>query len=63
MKHHIMLSLGILMLLVFSYRGALALIEPGLGVSEAYLAGGLVLSGWLIKGGITEWRYARRQRR
>ena len=62
MKHHFMISLGLLLLLVFSYRGALALIEPGIGFSEAYLAGGLILSGWLIKGGIAEWRFARRER-
>ena len=61
-KHHIMIALGVLLLLVFSYRGALALLEPGIGGKEAYLAGGLILSGWLIIGGIAEWRHTNRNR-
>ncbi|MDX1293287.1 MAG: hypothetical protein R3265_10785 [Hyphomonas sp.] len=60
MKHHIMISLGILMGLVFAFRAASAILEPGLGFREAYLLGGLVLSGWLIMGGIAEWRHARK---
>lgn len=63
MKHHAMISLGLLLALVFSYRGALALLEPGLGVQEAYLAGGLILSAWLIKGGLAEWKFARQNRK
>lgn len=47
-------------MLVFSYRGALALLEPGLGFKELYLAGGLFLAGWLILGGIAEWRHTRK---
>ena len=57
-----MISLGVLLLLVFLYREALAIIEPGIGISKAYLAGGLILSAWLTKGGIAEWRFARRER-
>lgn len=60
MKHHIMISLGILMGLIFAFRAAVAILEPGLGFREAYLLGGLVLSGWLILGGIAEWRHARK---
>lgn len=63
MKHHIMISLGILMGVVFAFRAAFAILEPGLGVRDAYLLGGLILSGWLIMGGIAEWRHARNSRK
>ncbi|MEL7446944.1 MAG: hypothetical protein AAGK02_14230 [Pseudomonadota bacterium] len=56
MKHHIMIALGLLLLVIFAYRGALALAAPGLGVLEAYIAGGLVLGGWLIRAGLAERR-------
>ncbi len=62
MKHHIMIALGILLGLIFAMRAAFALLEPGLGFREAYLLGGLVLSGWLIIGGLAEWRHARAMR-
>lgn len=58
MKAHVMLSLGLLLAVIFAYRSVLAFAEPGLGAQEAYLAGGLVLSGWLIRGGFAEWRHA-----
>ena len=61
MKKHVMLALGFLMCVIYGFRMALALLEPGLGITEAYLAGGLLLSGWLIKGGLAEWRFARMQ--
>ena len=48
MKHHIMLALGILLGLVFAVRLAVAILQPGLGFREVYLAGGLVLSAWLM---------------
>lgn len=63
MKHHIMISLGILMGVTFAFRAASAILEPGLGVREAYLLGGLILSGWLITGGIAEWRHASKSRK
>ncbi|KCZ52661.1 hypothetical protein HY3_11390 [Hyphomonas pacifica] len=59
LKHHIMIALGILMGLVFAFRAAVAILEPGFGFREIYLLGGLVLSGWLIIGGLAEWRHAR----
>lgn len=62
MKHHIMISLGLLMTLIFAFQGASALLEPGLGLREAYIAGGLILAGWLIFGGIAEMKQARRDR-
>lgn len=55
-----MIALGLLMAILFSYRGAQALLEPGLGFSELYCAGGLVLAGWLIFSGVQEWRAGRR---
>ena len=61
-KHHIMISLGILLGLVFAFRAATAILEPGFGFREVYLLGGLVLSGWLIMGGLAEWRHARKTR-
>ncbi len=59
MKHHIMIALGLLLAMVFSYRLALAIIAPGLGLSEIYLFGGLLLAGWLLKGGLSERKYRR----
>ena len=61
MKHHIMIALGLLMAIVFGYRMANAILEPGLGLLEIYLAGGLVLAAWLIFGGLKERRAARTQ--
>ena len=62
MKHHIMIALGLVLGLSFALRLARAVLTPGLGMSEAYLAGGLVLSVWLIIGGLAEWRHVRAQR-
>jgi threonine/homoserine/homoserine lactone efflux protein len=56
MKHHIMIALGILMALLFAFRMANALIEPGLGFRELYLAGGLLIAGYLMYSGWREWR-------
>lgn len=58
MKHHIMIAFGLLMAVVYSYRMANALLAPGLGVSELYLAGGLVIAAWLIFAGLKERRRA-----
>lgn len=57
-----MIALGLLMLIIFGIQGFLALGEPGLGFREAYVVGGFVLGGWLIKGGLSEWRHARNSR-
>ena len=61
MKPHIMISLGLLMLMIFGVRLYLALASPGIGIDEAYAAGGLILAGWLIRGGISELKHARRR--
>ena len=55
-----MIALGLLMAILFSWRGAQALLAPGFGVAEIYNAGGLVLAGWLLYSGISEWRAERR---
>ncbi len=62
MKHHIMISLGLLMALIFAYQGAQALLTPGFGGREIYVAGGLVLAGWLIFSGLAAWKEARKDR-
>jgi hypothetical protein len=49
------------MCVVFAYRGAVALLAPGLGFEEAYIAGGLLIAGWLIRSGLVEWRTARKR--
>lgn len=59
MKHHIMIALGILMAALFSVRLANALIVPGIGISELYLAGGLVIAAGLLFFGLKERRDAR----
>lgn len=61
MKHHIMIALGLLMTFIFGFRMAGAIVEPGFGFRELYLAGGLVLAAWLILAGLKERRYARAQ--
>lgn len=61
MKHHIMIALGLLMTFIFGFRMANALIDPGLGFRELYLAGGLFLAAWLILAGLKERRFARAQ--
>lgn len=63
MKHHLMIALGLLMAVVFSFRLANALMAPGLGISELYLAGGLVIAGLLVFFGLRDRRHARDQRR
>lgn len=59
MKHHLMIALGLLMAAVFSYRLANALLAPGWGISELYLAGGVGIAAALIFFGLK----ARRQTR
>ncbi|MEL7111252.1 MAG: hypothetical protein AAGJ68_15255 [Pseudomonadota bacterium] len=59
MKHHIMISLGLLMAVVFSFRLAHALLQPGWGFSELYLFGGIVIAAILIFAGLQEHRQAR----
>lgn len=59
MKHHIMIAVGILMAAVFGFRMANALVTPGLGMSELYLLGGLLIAVWLIFEGLKERRHAR----
>lgn len=61
MKHHIMIALGLLMTVIFGYRMADAILTPGLGGLELYLAGGLILAGWLIFAGLKERRFARNE--
>ena len=57
-----MITLGLVLGLTFALRLARAILTPGLGTSEAYLAGGMVLSVWLIIGGLAEWREVRANR-
>ena len=59
LKHHIMISLGVLMGAIFSLRMANALITPGIGILEGYLAGGLVIAAALIFSGLKARRHAR----
>ena len=61
MKHHIMISLGLLMAAIFSFRLAHALLAPGIGVLELYLFGGIVIAAALIFFGLKERRHVRAQ--
>lgn len=63
MKHHLMIALGLLMAAVFSYRFANALLVPGWGALELYLAGGVVIAAGLIFFGLKERREAQQRRR
>lgn len=58
LKHHIMIALGLLMGAVFSFRLANALLAPGLGLSELYLFGGIVIATALMYSGLKERRRA-----
>lgn len=60
-KHHIMISLGLLLAAVFSFRLANALLASasGLGTLELYLLGGLAIAGALVYFGLKERRLAR----
>ena len=58
MKHHIMIALGLLMGVVFSFRLANALLAPGLGILELYLFGGIIIAALLIFFGLRERRHA-----
>lgn len=59
MKHHIMIALGLLMTVVFSFRLANALVAPGLGGVELYLFGGILIAAALIYFGLKERRASR----
>ena len=60
MKHHIMIALGLLMLVVFTIQAVEAFKAPGLGFREVYTLGGFVLAAWLIKAGFSEWKQAKK---
>ncbi|MAI89595.1 hypothetical protein [Ponticaulis sp.] len=60
MRVHAVLSIGILMLVIFAYRAANALLEPGLGVRELYILGGLIIAGWMTYSGSSELIMRRR---
>ena len=59
MKHHIMIALGLLMAAIFSFRLANALLSPGLGMSELYLFGGIVIAAALLFSGLKQRRRSR----
>ena len=59
MRHHIMIALGLLLLVIFAIRAVNALAAPGLGLHEAYVAGGFALAIWLLWSGIRDFRRAR----
>lgn len=58
MKHHIMIALGLLMAMVFSFRLANAVLAPGWGFVELYLFGGILIAAILIFSGLKERRHA-----
>lgn len=60
MKHHIMIALGLLMLVVFTIQAVEAFQAPGLGFKEVYTVGGFILAAWLIRAGFSEWRQSRK---
>lgn len=56
MGHHLLIALGLLVGAIFAYRGANALVEPGLGLRELYVLGGLVIAALLIGRGLANMR-------
>ncbi|MGH1420986.1 MAG: hypothetical protein ACRBEQ_04145 [Hyphomonas sp.] len=59
MKYHLMMAAGITLFVTFAYRFAMALSAPGLGWQEAYLLGGMLLGGFVIRNGFVAWRRTR----
>ncbi len=51
MRAHLTLAFGLLLAAIFAWRGANAILEPGIGLSEAYVLGGLVFAGWFMFSG------------
>ncbi len=51
MRAHLTLAFGLLLAAIFAYRGANAILEPGFGLSELYVFGGLVFAGWFTFAG------------
>ena len=51
MKSHMFISIGLLIGAIFFWRGIEALNEPGLGLKEAYVFGGFVAAGLLVRQG------------
>lgn len=54
MKSHLFIALGLLIAAIFFMRGLEALSEPGLGLLELYIAGGFLISGFLVRAGWKE---------
>ena len=63
MKHHVMISLGLLMAAIFGFRLANSLLALEFGFHELYLLGGLGIAGWLIMGGLNERRASKSSRK
>lgn len=63
MRAHIITAIGLLILAIFAYRGANALMAPGFGLSELYVFGGLILGGWVSFSGSSELLARRREAR
>lgn len=63
MRAHLLLAIGLLILTIFAYRGANALMEPGIGWNELYVLGGLILGGWISFSGSSELLARRREAR
>lgn len=61
MKYHLMMAVGMTLFVTFAYRFAVALSTPGLGWHEAYLFGGMLLAGFVIRNGFVAWRRTRGQ--
>lgn len=52
MKSHIFISAGLIIAIIFIIRGIETLQSPGLGLQEAYVLGGFIMSGLLIYTGL-----------
>lgn len=63
LKYHLMTAVGITLFVTFAYRLALAVAAPGLGLHEAYLVGGMLISAFVIRNGFVGWRETRRMMR
>ena len=60
MRKHVYTIFGLIMLGIFLWRMSEALRAPGIGISEAYAAGGIVLALILAVMGVRMWMSDRR---
>lgn len=63
MKGHLFVAFGLIVASIFVFRLLDAIAQPGIGLAEAYVAGGFILSAYLVYFGGREILEKRKQDR